>query len=331
MRPILLTLLFALATPALASDGVIELNHACAANTGCLTGDTAGYPVTIYSPGSYRLTSDLTPSNSADAVVIDAIDVSIDLNGFRLLGNDNGTGIAADGANFVTVRNGTVRDFSIGIELGQYARVENVTVASCSDGVYTEAGGLLIGNHIVENVTDGITVSADTILRDNVIRGSSTDRNGGITLSDNHCSDGSCSSRPRLRRVYLTTTYHDGSQAGGPVVCARGYHFASFSEIFDPSTLEYEESLGQPPLSAGSGILDSEGWIRTPENAPVTGSSSTPAGLANCTNWSSASGSINGSVTGLATNWDEPATMESPWRSGAIPCNVLAPVWCVEN
>ena len=40
-------LLLALARPALATDGVAEINHTCAAQTGCFRGDTAGYPVTI--------------------------------------------------------------------------------------------------------------------------------------------------------------------------------------------------------------------------------------------------------------------------------------------
>ena len=54
-------LLLALAAPALAVDGVLEINQTCAVQTGCFVGDTAGYPVTIYSKtgGSYRLTGDL--------------------------------------------------------------------------------------------------------------------------------------------------------------------------------------------------------------------------------------------------------------------------------
>ena len=44
----LVLLFLVLATPALASDGVLEINQTCAVQTGCFTGDTAGFPVTIW-------------------------------------------------------------------------------------------------------------------------------------------------------------------------------------------------------------------------------------------------------------------------------------------
>ena len=67
-------LLLAFAVPALAVDGVLEINQACAVNTGCSTGDTAGFPVTISTSGSYRLTSNL----ESNAPAIDMIDVTTD-------------------------------------------------------------------------------------------------------------------------------------------------------------------------------------------------------------------------------------------------------------
>ncbi len=47
LPPLYALLLLALAGPALAVDGVLEINHTCATQTGCFSGDTAGYPVTI--------------------------------------------------------------------------------------------------------------------------------------------------------------------------------------------------------------------------------------------------------------------------------------------
>ncbi len=44
-------ILLALAAPSLATDGVAEINHTRAAQTGCFGGDTAGYPVTIDGSG----------------------------------------------------------------------------------------------------------------------------------------------------------------------------------------------------------------------------------------------------------------------------------------
>jgi hypothetical protein len=42
----------------MAVDGVLEINQACV-SVGCFPGDLAGFPVTISSTGSYRLTSSL--------------------------------------------------------------------------------------------------------------------------------------------------------------------------------------------------------------------------------------------------------------------------------
>ncbi|MEX0915730.1 MAG: right-handed parallel beta-helix repeat-containing protein [Wenzhouxiangellaceae bacterium] len=93
-RALLLFLL--LPGAALAVDGVREINQACATQ-GCFPGDSPGFPVQINEPGSYRLTSDLdvrTSSAPENRSGIDigavagspALDVTIDLNGFTILG-----------------------------------------------------------------------------------------------------------------------------------------------------------------------------------------------------------------------------------------------------
>jgi hypothetical protein len=81
--PLTLLLLLPIAEPALGTDGVLEINQACAVNTGCFAGDTAGFPVTIGSPGRYRLTGDLD-SSSSFGIQITAAHVSLDLNGFAI-------------------------------------------------------------------------------------------------------------------------------------------------------------------------------------------------------------------------------------------------------
>src|ERR1035438_128341 len=70
-------------------DGVIliDQNKALAGNV--TPGDTPGFPVTISQPGSYRLDSNLTvPDVNTTAIVIAADNVTIDLNGFAILGNN---------------------------------------------------------------------------------------------------------------------------------------------------------------------------------------------------------------------------------------------------
>ena len=57
--PIGMALVLLSASPALAVDGVLEINQVCADKTGCFSGDAAGFPVTIGTAGSYRLTGNL--------------------------------------------------------------------------------------------------------------------------------------------------------------------------------------------------------------------------------------------------------------------------------
>ena len=70
-----LLLLLALAGPALAVDGVLEINQTCAISTGCFPGDSPGFPVSVTQPGSYRLTGNL--DLSAEGVNVSGIAVSV--------------------------------------------------------------------------------------------------------------------------------------------------------------------------------------------------------------------------------------------------------------
>ena len=136
------------ALPAFAIDGVvlIDQNKALAGNIS--PGDGPGFPVTISQPGSYRLAGNLTvPDGNTTAIQIGADNVTLDLNGFAILGpvdctagctsTSTGMGVqtfAQPGGAFarfnITVRNGTIQGMgSQGIELtGDSNLVEHVAV-----------------------------------------------------------------------------------------------------------------------------------------------------------------------------------------------------------
>jgi hypothetical protein len=120
------------AAPAAAVDGTKLIDHAKAMAGGTTPGDAPGYPVTISQPGSYRLSSNLVqPNANTDVLVITASNVTLDLNGFSILGATVCTGdrepicvgggsattvfqtgrgiVAGDNLTGVTVRNGTVQ------------------------------------------------------------------------------------------------------------------------------------------------------------------------------------------------------------------------------
>ncbi len=148
VRTILLTLvLFALATPALATDGVLEINQTCAVETGCFAGDTAGFPVTIIEPERATvLTSRLiVPDENTDGILISTSDVGIDLNGFAIVrsgcegATDDCSTCARDrlrrgrapssSNNGISVKNGSITGMGChGVVLGNQTEVTNLRV-----------------------------------------------------------------------------------------------------------------------------------------------------------------------------------------------------------
>ncbi len=144
MRSILTFLIFlALVGPAIAVDGLIEINAVSAAAGGVTSSDTAGYPVTIDTSGSYVLTGDLVvASENTTAVEITARRVTLDLNGFGIYGpvacfgspptclpgGGTGHGIEIQQGE-VTILNGAVRGHGadgINAPLESQIRVERV-------------------------------------------------------------------------------------------------------------------------------------------------------------------------------------------------------------
>lgn len=122
-------LLFAAALPALATNGVIEINQAKALAGGVTPGDTAGFPVTLSGNGSFILTSDLnlnvaTSPPDTNGIEVVGESITIDLNGFTIFGpaqcspphpitcTSTGLGIGIEvpfGFTNLAVRNGTIR------------------------------------------------------------------------------------------------------------------------------------------------------------------------------------------------------------------------------
>ncbi len=146
-------------TPAFADRGARELSAECAL-FGCVPGDSGGYPITLTEPGSYILTSNLsTISASQTLILVNASNVQIDLNGFALLGPTScsgstvsctgtgiGNGISAGSQNYVTIRNGSIRGMGdAGIVVGNYARIEDVTISSNGGQGVSVLGFLSVG------------------------------------------------------------------------------------------------------------------------------------------------------------------------------------------
>ncbi len=117
-----------------ADDGVFTINDVCD-GFGCFPGDATGLPVTITQSGSYQLTSNIVSgSNTINVIEINADNVTLDLNGFSIIGprtctGDNATlvctnsgmtahGVTATSRKNIVVKNGIVQGFDTGVSLG---------------------------------------------------------------------------------------------------------------------------------------------------------------------------------------------------------------------
>jgi hypothetical protein len=190
--------LAAISSSLYAVDGLvlIDQNHALAGNT--TPGDAPGFPVTISQPGSYRLTGNLiVPDVNTTAIQVTAENVTIDLNGFSIIGPNNcifdgqacpqasGVGVLAGvfgtpGPQGVRVLNGTVRGMgSHGIFVnGLGCSVTNViALGNRQIGIEADSG----------SVIDSVSSFNLLGILGKIVRGSTAESNGqvGIQVSPN--------------------------------------------------------------------------------------------------------------------------------------------------
>jgi len=108
-------------------------------------------PFTISEAGSYYLTGNLTASDSTSGITISADNVTLDLNGFALIGGGSGSvaGIVVPVAQKnLCIRNGTVRGWTNGgvrADTARNSRLENLRVSNNSGDGNNGAAGLVAG------------------------------------------------------------------------------------------------------------------------------------------------------------------------------------------
>ena len=142
---VMLTLLFvvAMSFSAYGADGQIKITQ------------PDSFPVVIDQPGSYVLTSNITLSTDANGIVIDASNVTLDLNGHAIIGpgSGSGNGIYTYGKHNITIKNGTVRDFGgSGIDFAGFYLPTNVPNFRVED-----ITAILNGGHGIEASRSTIT------------------------------------------------------------------------------------------------------------------------------------------------------------------------------
>ena len=228
MRLLIVIVLLTFVAPlAIASDGLIEINQACAVNTGCFASDMPGFPVTIGSPGSYVLTSDLDVEGG-NGIEVNVEQVTVDLGGFTVRGpaegcgltthvgcawSGGGTGVYTDFAN-VTVKSGRVLGFeNDGLRLRWYAVVEGVQSRwNGRNGIDVWRHSRVTGCQADSNATDGIRGDDNTTIEGNLVA-----NNGGRGI---FLDNGALSIATVVRGNNVVANGTFGIMAGGGTVVA---------------------------------------------------------------------------------------------------------------
>jgi len=183
-----------------AVDGVVLINQASVATGDITSGDTPGFPVTISQPGSYRLSGNLTvPDANTTAIEITSSFVTLDLNGFSILGptvctgtpvtscSPAGSGIGIFGqaeASAVRILNGSVHGMGqVGVRLdGPGSVVDRVnSTGNASFGIIA-TGGIVTASLASDNGQGGIdsVTAMDSIADFNA--GTGIEVNSGVAL-----------------------------------------------------------------------------------------------------------------------------------------------------
>ena len=200
----LVTILFAFASAALAVDGTVLINQSTITN-GLANCPTGGHlPIVICQPGSYRLSGNITvPDANTDAIHITADNVTLDLNGFAILGpatctfknlnlgvifplqcSPAGTGVGIlSFNNNIGLSNGAVNGMgSAGIQIfGNGTRIESLRVAN-NAGTGLNGGGIIGGSALINNCTVTMNAQIGIFVTDGTVNLSSIVVNGGVGI-----------------------------------------------------------------------------------------------------------------------------------------------------
>ncbi|MGQ0553835.1 MAG: right-handed parallel beta-helix repeat-containing protein [Planctomycetota bacterium] len=153
----------------------------------------------ISQPGSYYLTGNLLGvGGSLSGIEIASSNVSLDLNGFALIGGaSSGVGVVATGSfNNIVIRNGLVSGWSITGIITSQARngqIVDVSVEGCNTGMQTGANFLIRGCTARSNTGVGISLgSASTVVDCSSslnLHGFSTSSGTGVQILDSLSHD----------------------------------------------------------------------------------------------------------------------------------------------
>ncbi len=260
------------ALPARASEGVLEIHQTCALNGGCFPGDTAGFPVTITASGSYRLSSNLTMTDVfSNGIAVNTSNVSIDLNGFAVIGQivcsgtpttcaptlAGGTGIlGSDPRKFIRVRNGTVRGMGNGgVDLGSGSEVTDLRVTSNGgSGIVVRNDAVVSGNLVYQNGLVGVVARGGSVVTNNAVSRNGTDGIGDGANLLNHVGVLASGNSVYQNGVDGLVLVDEGSSITGNTVYDNGQHgiLAGDGAMVNGNTMVSNANFGLSNFGSGA-------------------------------------------------------------------------------
>lgn len=250
--------------------------NAAIANGIVLIDDTLGFPVTIDQPGSYRLTSNLTVTDpNVNAIEIVADNVTLDLNGFAILGPGGGQGNGVKGtSSSITVVNGSVEQMGgSGITLrGTNLRVErihaaingNAGIEAVAPTVNTPGACLILKNTSVANKGPGVIAGAGCKVESNAVTNNGGDgiaaTNGNNLILENTVSENTGFGIRTVIAVVRNNTVAGNNRAGivaqrGSVVTGNAVFANTEAGLLADASVGYAENVfnGNRPATTGGG------------------------------------------------------------------------------
>lgn len=183
----------------------------------------ANYQYILSQPGSYYLIGNLTGANARACIGIAASGVTIDLNGYALLGVPGAmAAIKLTGANGgeITIRNGHIRDWTTGIAVpldqAVGVRMLDVTVTGCGR-VYLGDGALVERCTVLNADSIGLQILGSGVVRASLFRacGSSGLVSGGGVVDDCAFLDNTAAGLSAQSRVVVRGCAAYSNAAGG--------------------------------------------------------------------------------------------------------------------
>jgi len=170
----------------------VVITHAKALAGNVTPGDAPGYPVTISTPGSFKLGSNLNVPMGSHGIELTASSVSIDLNGYGIRGSgtcewlnyvvscsnvgENSYGVFGyTGVDDLHIRNGFVRGFGTGITAVSGTISDTTASHNKWGGIFASGDGAIVVSRVVASLNGGDGVRCDQC----TIVHSTAHKNGG--------------------------------------------------------------------------------------------------------------------------------------------------------